>query len=177
MNLAWLTVLVLAFGMPLQMKNQNACDHAAPPAGMRWVCAAGNSCDCHLAPSKTDSRNDDEEFNASPESSRSASVAARIEFFVIPAYPDAPRRGQKQGMVSATLVLAPDGRVDDVKIQLGDAALASAARTAWQQWRFTPGNRTESIPVSMKFVLSKDAAGSVTGVSLLNTVVTASPAR
>jgi len=177
MNMAWLTVLVLALGMPPQMKNQNACDHAAPPAGMQWVCVAGNSCDCHLAPAKTDSGDNDDEFNSSPASSRSASVAARIEFFAIPAYPEAARRGQKQGVVSATLVLTPEGRVDDVKIQSGDAALASAARAAWQQWRFTPGNRMESIPVSVKFVLSKDAAGTVTGVSLLNTVVTANPAQ
>jgi TonB family protein len=177
MNLAWLTVLVLAFGMPPQMKNQNACDHAAPPAGMRWVCAAGNSCDCHLAPDRAESRSDDDEFNASPESSLSTSVAGRIEFFAIPAYPEAARRGQKQGVVSATLVLTPEGKVDDVKIQSGDAALASAARTAWQQWRFTPGNRVESIPVSVKFVLAEDTTASVSGASLLNAVVTAHAVR
>lgn len=173
MSQAWLAVLVLAVAMHAQVKNQNACDHAAPPAGMRWVCAAVNSCDCRLAPAKADSMNEDDEFNASPAATRSDSIASRIVFFAIPAYPEAARRGQKQGVVSATLVLTPEGRVDDVRIQSGDGALTSAARAAWQQWRFTPGHRAESIPVSVKFVLTENAATAVTGASLLNTVVTA----
>jgi TonB family protein len=172
MKLAWITVLGLAAGMQAQVKNQNACEHAAPPAGMRWVCASANPCDCQLAPSKAES--DKEKFNASPASFRSESIASRIAFFAIPAYPEAARRGQKQGVVSATLVLTPEGKVSEVRIQSGDGALATAARSAWQQWRFTPGDRVESIPVSVKFVLEENAGAAASGTSLLNTVVTAS---
>jgi len=52
MNLALLVgVLLFFFGTPAQRKpGPNACDHAAPPAGMRWVCAAEDACDCHLVP-------------------------------------------------------------------------------------------------------------------------------
>ena len=173
MTRAWITGLVLMAGAPLQVKHPSACDHAAPPAGMRWECASANSCDCHLAALKAEERNDDDEFNTSPASSRGASIAARIAFFAIPAYPDVARQGQKQGMVSATLVLTREGRVSEVRMLSGDPGLAGAARTAWQQWRFTPGNREESIPVSMKFVLVKDGTVSVSGSSLLNAVVKA----
>ena len=37
-------------GQPLQGKQASACDHAAPPAGMRWACSDKNLCDCRLVP-------------------------------------------------------------------------------------------------------------------------------
>jgi hypothetical protein len=76
-----------------------------------------------------------------------------------------------------TLVLTADGSVEEVRIQSGDPQLASAVQSALQQWRFTPGKRSESIPMSVKFVLSDNPTGLVSGTSLLNAVVTARPAR
>lgn len=176
MNLAWIAVLVLILGLPMQIKHPSACDHAAPPAGMRWVCANENPCDCHLGPIGSE----DPEYNPSRPSSLSAPascLACRIAFFVIPAYPEAAHQTQKQGIVSATLVLTADGSVEEVRIQSGDPQLASAVQSALQQWRFTPGRRSESIPMSVKFVLSDNPTGLVSGTSLLNAVVTARPTR
>jgi TonB family protein len=101
----------------------------------------------------------------------------RVAFFAIPGYPEEARRTQTQGTVSASLVLTAGGGVEEVRIESGDPQLASAVQSAFQQWRFTPGNRSETIPVSVKFVLEDNPTGSVTGTSLLNTVVTAKPSR
>jgi len=178
MNLAFVAGLLFIFGMPLQTKNSNACDRAAPPAGMQWVCAKENSCDCHLAPMASGEQPEDAAISkpASP-ASAVACLACRITFFVIPAYPETARQGHKSGLVSAFLVLGVDGSVEEVRIQSGDPQLTHAVQAALQQWRFTPGNRRESIPVSIRFELSDSPARSVAGGSLLNTVVTAPPVR
>ena len=80
-------------------------------------------------------------------------------------------------MVSASLILGADGSVEAVRIRSGDPLLAHAAQSAFEQWRFTPGQRRESIPVSIKFELSDSPTRLVAGTSLLNTVVTAPPVR
>lgn len=177
MNLALIAGLLFFFGMPLQVKSPNACEHAAPPQGMRWVCPNQNSCDCHLEPMAAEDQPG--ETLSSPSSSAPAvsCLACRIVFFVIPAYPEAARRVQKKGLVSASLVLRGDGSVQQVRIQSGDPQLARAVQAAFEQWRFTPGNRLESIPVSVNFELSENPARAVAGSSLLNTVVTAPPLR
>jgi len=176
MNLALIAGLLFIFGMPLQVKNPNACDHAAPPVGMQWVCANQNPCDCHLAPIASEEQPED---NGSKPYSPSAvsCLACRIAFFVIPAYPEAARQRHKEGMVSASLILGADGSVEAVRIRSGDPLLAHAAQSAFEQWRFTPGQRPESIPVSIKFELSDNPTRLVAGTSLLNTVVTAPPVR
>jgi TonB family protein len=177
MNLILVAALGLALGVPMQVKNQSACDHAAPPAGMRWVCTNNNPCDCQLAPKWGEGEASDGDYKPPSPTAPAQSLACRILSFAIPAYPEAARQAQKQGMVSAMLVLTPEGTVEGVRIQSGDAVLARAAETALRQWRFTAGNRVESIPVSVRFVLSKDGAAGVSGASLLNTVVTAIPVR
>jgi hypothetical protein len=47
MSRLWMSV-VLMLAMQMQGKHAGACDHAAPPVGMRWVCADNNTCDCRL---------------------------------------------------------------------------------------------------------------------------------
>jgi len=166
---------LLFFGAPFQLKNPNICDHAAPPVGMRWVCAAENPCDCHLEPATTGGPPGDSASNLPMPAT--CCLSCRIVFFVIPAYPEAARRGHKQGLVSASLVLRADGSVEDVRIQSGDPQLAPAVRSAFRQWRFAPGNRVESLPVSVDFELSENPARVAEGRSLLNSVVTARPLR
>ncbi|MGC2196308.1 MAG: energy transducer TonB [Terriglobales bacterium] len=181
MNRALFAVLLFMLGMPPQVKHPQACDHAAPPQGMRWVCASENPCDCHLEPiaSEANADRDPADTTSKPYSHATPGpgVACRIAFFVIPGYPEAAREGQKQGIVSASLILTADGKVEQVRIQSGDPQLAAAVRSAFQQWRFMPGKPSETIPVSVKFVLSDSPSGSVTGTSLLNPVVTAPPTR
>jgi TonB family protein len=174
---AWIVGLVFMVGVPRQVKHPSACDHAAPPAGMRWVCANNDTCNCHLVANAGDEETNEAGLKPALSKSSVQCVACRIESFAIPSYPDAARRAQKQGVVSATLVLTPEGTVQDVRIQSGGPVLASAAETALRRWRFKAAGHQESIPVSVKFVLSDDTAAAVTGESLLNTVVTATPLR
>jgi len=145
MNLALLVgVLLFFFGTPAQRKpDPNACDHAAPPAGMRWVCAAEDGL-------RLSSRAVDQE----------ARIWMRLKNPVH--QPGGPvhrlphrllccsrvsRCGdkcQKQGSVSATLVLTAEGVVQEVRIQSGDPEFAKAARLAFQQGWFAPGGRPET---------------------------------
>ena len=165
-------LLLMLLGAPRQ---RNACDHAAPPPDMRWACAADHPCECQLVPA---GKHDLDEDGISESSGPAAqSIACRISYFVVPEYPAAARKAQKQGSVSAMLVLGAEGTVQEARIQSGDPELAQAARAAFQQWRFNPGGHPESVPVGVKFVLSDSPAGSVTGTSLLDMTITARPTR
>ena len=177
MNRLMMAGLVFILGIPLQMKQQKACEHAAPPKGMHWVCANNDPCDCHLAATTSQDEQDDYSSKTYAQTTAVSCLVCRVAFFAIPGYPEEARRTQTQGTVSASLVLTAEGGVEEVRIESGDPQLASAVQSAFQQWRFTPGNRSETIPVSVKFVLEDNPTGSVTGTSLLNTVVTAKPSR
>jgi len=144
---------------------------------MRWVCAAEDACDCHLVPAGPGGQDLDEVEKPGPSALVAQCIACRIDYFVVPGYPAAAINAQKQGSVSATLVLTAEGVVQEVRIQSGDPEFAKAARLAFQQWWFAPGGRPENIPVHVRFTLSDSPAGPVTGTSLLNLVVTAQPVR
>jgi TonB family protein len=177
MNRLMMAGLVFILGIPLQVKQQKACEHAAPPTGMHWVCADNDPCECHLAAAASQDGQDDDSSKTLAQTSAASCLACRVAFFVIPGYPEEARRTQKQGMVSASLILSAEGGVEEVRIQSGDPQLASAVQSAYQQWRFTAGHRSETIPVSVKFVLEDNPTGSVTGTSLLNAVVAANPSH
>ena len=178
--MGWLWIcLVLMLGMPLQgqlpqEQHASACDHAAPPAGMRWACPDKNPCDCRLVSDESRGEEESGEGTSKPDSSATRPcIACRVRFFAIPSYPETARAANKQGMVTATLVLTPEGEVRTVRIQSGDAQLASAVSAALGQWKFVGGGGEESIPVSVKFVLSANGGAGVSGASILNTVVRA----
>lgn len=177
MYFSWLAALLFVLVMPLQMKYPNACEHASPPQGMQWVCSKENPCDCRLETLAYRHQSGEETLKSESLEGGNTCWACRITFFVIPAYPEAARKGLKQGIVSASLVLTPEGEIQQVQIRSGDEQLKSAVESAFRRWRFTPGGRSESIPVSVKFVLSDDPTPSVSGASLLNPVVTARPSR
>ena len=121
-------LLLMLLGAPRQ---RNACDHAAPPPDMRWACAADEPCECQLVPA---GKHDLDEDGISESSGPAAqSIACRISYFVVPEYPAAARKAQKQGSVSAMLVLGAEGTVQEARIQSGDPELAQAARAAFQQ--------------------------------------------
>ena len=174
MNLSWLAFSILLLGLPFQVTNQKVCDRAQPPPGMRWQCAEANPCDCHLVPRAGGGLEGDER---KVELGSATCVPCRITYFVLPEYPEAARKAQKQGSVSVMLVLRPGGDVEDVRVQSGDPVLASAVQVALKQWRFTAGNREESIPASVRFELSDRPAGAASGTSLLNPVILGKPLR
>jgi TonB family protein len=142
---------------------------------MRWVCADKNACDCRLVANGSGGEENSGKTVTKPgSSSTQPCLACRVRFFAIPAYPEAARVAKKQGVVSATLVLTPEGDVKNVRIESGDAQFFAAVTPALSTWRFTSGGRREeSIPVSVKFVLSENTDVGVSGASLLNAVVTA----
>jgi TonB family protein len=175
MNLSWMSVFVFFLAIPWQVNNEKVCDHAAPPPGMRWQCSETNKCDCRLVP-RAGGNGLDEEGRAG-RAEPAPYLACRLLYFVLPEYPEAARKAQKQGTVSAILILNGAGEVSEVRVQSGDPALASVVQAAGKQWRFTASHREESIPISVTFELSDQPAGAVSGRSLLNPVIVARPMR
>ena len=175
MNFSWMSVFLFSLGFLLQVNHERLCDHAAPPPGMQWQCSDTNKCDCHLVSRTGGGGLDEEGRNAAAEPAQYA--GCRLMYFVLPEYPEAARKAQKQGVVSAVLILNAAGEVKEVRVQSGDPALASVVQAAVKQWRFTAGRREESIPMSVEFVLSDRPIGLVTGASLLNPVIVAKAMR
>jgi TonB family protein len=61
-----------------------------------------------------------------------------VTFRVVPQYPEEARRQRIQGPVVLSVLVGPDGSVQEVKLVTGDARLAPAAADAVRQWRFKP---------------------------------------
>jgi len=179
MNLALLVgVLLFFFGTPAQRKpGPNACDHAAPPRACAGCAPPRTLATVISCPLDQEARIWMRLKNPVHQPWWPSASPSRIDYFVVPGYPAAAINAQKQGSVSATLVLTAEGVVQEVRIQSGDPEFAKAARLAFQQWWFAPGGRPENIPVHVRFTLSDSPAGPVTGTSLLNLVVTAQPVR
>src|SRR5579885_1167810 len=109
MNLSWMSVFVFFLAIPWQVNNEKVCDHAAPPPGMRWQCSETNKCDCRLVP-RAGGNGLDEEGRAG-RAEPAPYLACRLLYFVLPEYPEAARKAQKQGTVSAILILNGAGAV------------------------------------------------------------------
>jgi TonB family protein len=174
-----LAPLALAFlaGLALQ-QQQPACDLAAPPPGMHYVCANPNSCDCQLV---ADDPSGDESQNASPIPVPHASSCAadKVKYFVAPDYPPRALQAAKQGTVIATLAINPAGDVDEVKIHSGDPLLDGPVIETLKKWKFVTSGAAQTVDVSVTFALAGHTvtkpAATVSGSSPLNLVITAGP--
>jgi protein TonB len=79
---------------------------------------------------------------------------ARVAYGVnpLPPYPAAARRMGMEGVVRLEVIVAPDGRVREVRVlrSSGHAMLDEAAvSTVRRQWRFVPARR-EGVPVESR---------------------------
>ena len=170
----------LAFLAALALSHQQpTCNLAAPPAGMHYVCAKTNSCDCRLV---ADDAGGDEPQNASPALVPHASScpAEKVKYFVAPDYPSRALQAAKQGTVVARLTVNAAGDVDEVKIRSGDPLLGASVVETLKKWKFLAGTAAQIVEVSITFALAGDAAtepvaATVSGSSPLNLVITASP--
>jgi TonB family protein len=163
-----LTVIVLVCaGFQIQKRT---CDHAAPPEGMRYVCAPQNPCDCRL-------EKDSSEDEGSPAAIEPCS-ADKVKYFVAPAYPETARKAGKQGMVTALLAVENPG-IAQVKIESGDPALTGAVQTALQKWHFAPSAAGQTLTATFTFALAgnptEHISTTVSGASPLKLVISASP--
>jgi TonB family protein len=175
-----LASLALAFLAGLALQHQQpACDLAAPPPGMHYVCANPTSCDCRLV---ADDPTGDEPQNASPIPVPHASSCAadKVKYFVAPDYPPRALQAAKQGTVIATLAINPAGDVDEVKIHSGDPLLDGSVKETLKMWKFVTSGAAQSVDVSVTFAIAEDTVTkpvptTVSGSSPLNLVITGSP--
>jgi len=171
-----LSVALVLFAHLAFCAQRRTCDHAAPPAGMHYVCTQGDPCNCHLEEDQPD------KGEAVGNSARVPTVepcASRsVKYFVAPAYPVTARLTRKQGVVTARLVIDGSG-VAEVTIESGDPVFAQPVVEALRQWKFAPSEPRQEATATFTFVLTrtptKEAVTTVSGSSPLELVITASP--
>jgi TonB family protein len=70
---------------------------------------------------------------------------------VPPTYPPIARQMGITGAVVVTATVDPSGKVIKAESTSGNRLLASAAIEAVKQWKFAPGDNTETFPVTINF--------------------------
>jgi TonB family protein len=85
-------------------------------------------------------------YPASAQSSE-RKVKSRTE----PVYPDLARRNNITGTARVELLVAPDGKVKDVKVLGGNPVLVQAVISAVLKWKYEPATQESSIVVKFEF--------------------------
>jgi len=73
----------------------------------------------------------------------------KIKNRVEPLYPDLARRNNISGSARVELLIAPDGKVKDVKVLGGNPVLVQAVVSAVMKWKYEPA--AESSTVILRF--------------------------
>jgi TonB family protein len=77
-------------------------------------------------------------LQGSPETVSAETMAKRIVTKVEPAYPEAARKAETEGLVVLDAVIRPDGSVKSLRLVSGPDLLVQAATEAVQSWKFEP---------------------------------------
>jgi protein TonB len=67
-----------------------------------------------------------------------AQSSRKVRSKVDPVYPELARRNNISGSVRVELVIAPDGKIKDIKILGGNPVLVQAVVAAVTQWKYEP---------------------------------------
>jgi TonB family protein len=174
--LSLISLALVLLATPAFQAQRRTCDHAAPPAGMHYVCDPRDSCSCHLE--KDQPENDETAGDPSAIPAAQSCAASNLKYFVTPVYPAQSRRARKQGAVKAQLTVGPSGSAQ-IRIESGDPPFAKQVAEALKKWKFAPADPPQVLTVSITFTLagnpSADAVTTVGGASPLELVITASP--
>jgi TonB family protein len=79
------------------------------------------------------------------------STTRKIKNRVEPQYPELARKNNISGSARVELLVAPDGKVKDVKVLGGNPVLVQAAVAAVQKWRYEPATEETTIVVKIDF--------------------------
>lgn len=77
------------------------------------------------------------------------STTRKIKTRVEPEYPELARRNNISGSARVEVVVAPDGKVKEVKVLGGNPVLVQAVVTAVNKWKYEPA--TEESIITLKF--------------------------
>lgn len=68
-----------------------------------------------------------------------------------PAYPEVAKRARLSGTVKVEVLIAPDGRVKDVKVIGGHPLFVDATTEALKKWKYAPSNVEATATLEFNF--------------------------
>jgi len=78
-------------------------------------------------------------------------VPRKIKNRVEPVYPELAKRNNIIGSARVELLVAPDGRVKDVKVLGGNPVLVQAVMAAVVKWKYEPAAEESSVVIKFDF--------------------------
>lgn len=84
-------------------------------------------------------------------SSYAQSVTRKIKNRVDPVYPELAKRNNIVGSARVELLVAPDGKVKDVKVLGGNPVLVQAVMAAVVKWKYEPAAEESSVVIKFDF--------------------------
>lgn len=85
--------------------------------------------------------------HAAPAQSSGRKVKTRVE----PEYPELAKKNNISGTTRVEVVVAPDGKVKNVRVLGGNPVLAQAAVVAVTKWKYEPATEESKIVVKFDF--------------------------
>jgi TonB family protein len=90
-------------------------------------------------------------FLVSSYSLQAQATARKVKSRVEPVYPELAKRNNISGSARVELLVAPDGRVKDVKVLGGNPVLVQAVMAAVVKWKYEPAAEESSVIVKFDF--------------------------
>jgi TonB family protein len=78
-------------------------------------------------------------------------TARKVKNRVEPVYPELAKKHSIIGSARVELLIAPDGRVKDVKVLGGNPVLIQAVITAVMQWKYEPAAKESTLVIKFDF--------------------------
>jgi TonB family protein len=78
-------------------------------------------------------------------------TARKLKSGAQPQYPELARRNKIIGSVRVELIIAPDGKVKDVKVVGGSPVLVQATVAAVMKWKYEPASEESSLIMKFDF--------------------------
>jgi TonB family protein len=84
-------------------------------------------------------------------SSLSQAAARKVKNRVEPVYPELAKRNNISGSARVELLVAPDGKVKDVKVLGGNPVLVQAVMAAVVKWKYEPAAEESTVVIKFDF--------------------------
>ena len=78
-------------------------------------------------------------------------TARKVKNRVEPVYPELAKRNNISGSARVELLVAPDGRVKDVKVLGGNPVLVQAVMAAVVKWKYEPAAEESTVVIKFDF--------------------------
>ncbi|HZI56216.1 MAG TPA: energy transducer TonB, partial [Verrucomicrobiae bacterium] len=90
-------------------------------------------------------------FLVSNNMSSAQATARKVKNRVEPVYPELAKKNNISGSARVELLVAPDGRVKDVKVLGGNPVLVQAVMAAVVKWKYEPAAEESTVVIKFDF--------------------------